>query len=293
MEAFRRLPDEIVPYAERMFAWFPEVLVTLGNAKLGEVYELPPKASVQMRLEETADCKLVQIRLHRRPRRPPPQPSPSSGTEDESPFTKSRAFAADAGYEEEECESPFSKARALAAAERTLVAEPASTPGSGGNRRSSRNSGSPGGPTRPTTGEQDAAHEPVQAEATREAAQAEALDEASCNAESTHVSAGAHGSAAPALDSSLGSTAPAHGAGAGARQEEEEEEQEGGWQEAGGDGDQRADPRLEGGPESDEASEPTVPRRPSQESSAQHAEAAAPEAASSEGKRTASPRTTP
>lgn len=288
MEAFRRLPDEIVPYAERMFAWFPEVLVTLGNAKLGELYELPPKASVQMRLEETADCKLVQIRLHRRPRRPPPQPSPSSGTPDESPFTKSRAFAADVGYEEEECQSPFSKARALAAAERTLVAEPASTPGSGGNRRSSGNSGSPGGPTRPTTGEQDAAHEPVQAEA----AQADALDQAPCNVESTHVSAGATGSAAPALDSPLGSTAPAHGAGAGARQEKEEEEQEGGRQEAGGDGDQRADPRLEGGPESDKASEPTVPSS-SQESSAQHAEAAAPEAASSEGKRTASPRTTP
>merc|ERR550532_2395085 len=60
------LPEAVVPYAERVFAWFPEVLVSLGTPNLQELYQLPPMPGAQMRLEETGEHKFIQIRLLRR-----------------------------------------------------------------------------------------------------------------------------------------------------------------------------------------------------------------------------------
>lgn len=60
------LPEAVVPFAERLFAWFPEVLVSLGSPDLHELFDLPPMPGAQMRLEETGEHKLVQVRLGRR-----------------------------------------------------------------------------------------------------------------------------------------------------------------------------------------------------------------------------------
>lgn len=60
------LPESILPYAERMFAWFPEVLVSLGSPGLHDSFMLPPAPGAQLRLEETFEHKFVQVRLCRR-----------------------------------------------------------------------------------------------------------------------------------------------------------------------------------------------------------------------------------
>lgn len=59
------LPEAVIPFAERLFAWFPEVLVSLGHPQLADLYELPPLPSAQMRLEENGKYKLIQVKLWR------------------------------------------------------------------------------------------------------------------------------------------------------------------------------------------------------------------------------------
>ncbi|CAK0833315.1 unnamed protein product [Prorocentrum cordatum] len=61
-----RLPEVFVPYAERLFVRFPEVLVSLGSPDLEENFDLPPVPGASVRLEETGSYKLLQIRLVRR-----------------------------------------------------------------------------------------------------------------------------------------------------------------------------------------------------------------------------------
>lgn len=93
MKSAGPLPAAVLPFAERLFARFPEVLISLGSAELGDHYELPPLPGAQMRLEEAGKYKLVQVRLRRRqPRRRSRGGDAADGSL--SPFSKSRALAA-------------------------------------------------------------------------------------------------------------------------------------------------------------------------------------------------------
>lgn len=107
------LPDVLLPFAERLFAWFPEVLVSLGHPALQELFELPPMAGAEMTFEESGEFKLVKVRLRRRKRSRPHQSiaAPRNGEERGhhlSGSAQSNAFPA-----EQRCESPFSRSRAL------------------------------------------------------------------------------------------------------------------------------------------------------------------------------------
>lgn len=85
------LPEVMMPYAERMFTWFPEVLVALGHPTLQELFVLPPHPGVQMTLEETSAYKLVQVKLRRCSKRRMIFSEVRDG--ESSPFSKSRANA--------------------------------------------------------------------------------------------------------------------------------------------------------------------------------------------------------
>jgi len=61
-----QLPAAMLPYAERLYAWFPEVLVSLGQPNLRELFDTPPMPGAELRLEECGEYKLVYMRLPRR-----------------------------------------------------------------------------------------------------------------------------------------------------------------------------------------------------------------------------------
>eukprot|EP00428_Durinskia_dybowskii_P001083 CAMPEP_0170306480 /NCGR_PEP_ID=MMETSP0116_2-20130129/53630_1 /TAXON_ID=400756 /ORGANISM="Durinskia baltica, Strain CSIRO CS-38" /LENGTH=152 /DNA_ID=CAMNT_0010558563 /DNA_START=38 /DNA_END=493 /DNA_ORIENTATION=- len=60
------LPEAVVPFAERFFAWFPEVLVSLGSPGLVDHFDLPPHSGAHIRLEDTGKHKVVEVRLARK-----------------------------------------------------------------------------------------------------------------------------------------------------------------------------------------------------------------------------------
>merc|ERR1719428_2712244 len=61
------LPDTLLPYAERLFFHFPEVLLSLGSPCLEKCFDLPPSEhGSQTLVEETQDHKLVQVFLVRK-----------------------------------------------------------------------------------------------------------------------------------------------------------------------------------------------------------------------------------
>lgn len=60
-----KLPEQMMPFAERFFSWFPEVVVCLGQPDLEELFELQ---GAELRLEDHGDHKLVLVRLRRRRR---------------------------------------------------------------------------------------------------------------------------------------------------------------------------------------------------------------------------------
>eukprot|EP00929_Paragymnodinium_shiwhaense_P055152 TRINITY_DN27660_c0_g1_i1.p1 TRINITY_DN27660_c0_g1~~TRINITY_DN27660_c0_g1_i1.p1 ORF type:complete len:841 (+),score=147.43 TRINITY_DN27660_c0_g1_i1:256-2778(+) len=60
------LPEAVVPFAQRLFAWFPEVLVSLGSPNLADHFEVSTSSGATLLFEENERCKLVQVKLKRR-----------------------------------------------------------------------------------------------------------------------------------------------------------------------------------------------------------------------------------
>eukprot|EP00928_Gymnodinium_smaydae_P077245 TRINITY_DN6047_c0_g1_i1.p1 TRINITY_DN6047_c0_g1~~TRINITY_DN6047_c0_g1_i1.p1 ORF type:complete len:746 (+),score=149.10 TRINITY_DN6047_c0_g1_i1:147-2384(+) len=62
------LPPEMLGYAERLYKHLPEVLLFLGDPFLGDNYMLPPTRGAELKIQETADYKLLYLRVNRAPR---------------------------------------------------------------------------------------------------------------------------------------------------------------------------------------------------------------------------------
>eukprot|EP00927_Polykrikos_kofoidii_P082466 TRINITY_DN8208_c0_g2_i1.p1 TRINITY_DN8208_c0_g2~~TRINITY_DN8208_c0_g2_i1.p1 ORF type:complete len:1026 (+),score=124.44 TRINITY_DN8208_c0_g2_i1:87-3164(+) len=108
----RKLPEALIPFAERLFRWFPEVLVSLGHPLLHELFELPPMAGAEMTFEECSEYKLVHLRLRRRTRSRQAQKRAAPNRSGVERAANQHVLEETSGTQPG-CESPFSASRAL------------------------------------------------------------------------------------------------------------------------------------------------------------------------------------
>eukprot|EP00747_Dinoflagellata_sp_TGD_P070608 gnl/TRDRNA2_/TRDRNA2_156671_c0_seq1.p1 gnl/TRDRNA2_/TRDRNA2_156671_c0~~gnl/TRDRNA2_/TRDRNA2_156671_c0_seq1.p1 ORF type:complete len:859 (-),score=111.52 gnl/TRDRNA2_/TRDRNA2_156671_c0_seq1:92-2635(-) len=57
------VPPELAGYAERLYERFPEVLLTLGNPSLPDVFHIPPCGNGCVQIRESGGCQVVEVEL--------------------------------------------------------------------------------------------------------------------------------------------------------------------------------------------------------------------------------------